>query len=420
MARARAALGKIKDADSDFQQALQIRRDIGDKRGLGDTLIDMGNFFNDRGEHDQALKMYKEALELERDIGNESLQASCLNNIGAVYSEKNQYADALTYFQQVLQLREKSNVPGDIVEAVQNLGQVLASMGQYSQAISYFIRALDLRRRMNDPKGAALVSYALGALFDYQGRFGAAVSSKGDAVKTLRELKDGSSWMPEVLGSYAESLVLAGRGDEAKSSLDEALKLAHEVNDDGLVAQTLDFQGDAFFYQGNLKTARSLYEQSMQAAIASKDAEKILLAKTGLAEVEVRENNGRKAIPDLRKLIQQADDLSLKYSSVECSIFMGEAMIQAHDYVHARQELQRALLLADKFGQQPLSAHAHYLLATIARDSSNNADAQDNYRSVIATLDTMKKDAGAEKLLQRSDLKLMYEDSTRWLQSGKS
>ena len=32
----------------------------------------------------------------------------------------------------------------------------------------------------------------------------------------------------------------------------------------------------------------------------------------------------------------------------------------------------------------------------------------------------MKKDAGAEKLLQRSDLKLMYEESARWLQAGKS
>lgn len=226
--------------------------------------------------------------------------------------------------------------------------------------------------------------------------------------------------MPEILGNYGEALVLAGRGDEAQGSLEEALSRAHELKNDGLVAQTLDFQGDAFFYRGNFQAARSLYEQSLQAANRSKNAQKILFAKIGLAEVEVREKNGRQAIPDLRKLIQQADDLSLKYSSGECSIFMGEAMMQSHDYAHARQELQRALLLADKFGQQPLSAHAHYLLATIARDAGNNTDAQDNYRSVISTLDTMKRDAGAEKLLQRSDLKLMYEDSSHWLQPAKS
>ncbi len=78
------------------------------------------------------------------------------------------------------------------------------------------------------------------------------------------------------------------------------------------------------------------------------------------------------------------------------------------------------MLLSDKLGQQALSAHARYLLATIARESNDNANAQDNYRAVVRMLDTMKKEPGAEKLLQRSDLKLMYEESTRWSQAGNS
>ncbi len=420
MASAQSSLGETKEAMSNFQEALQIRREIGDKRGLGDSLIDLGNLSDDRGDHEQALKMYKEALELERDIGNESLQATCLNNIGSVYSEKGQYDDALTYFQQVLQLREKSKAPQDIVEAVQNLGQVLANMGHYDQAISYYMRALDLRRSMNDPQGTALASYGLGTLFDYQGRFGAAVNAKQDALKTFRELKDRSFWMAEILGSYGYSLVLAGRGDEAKSSLDEALSLSRELKNDGLIAETLGFEGDAFFYQGNFKAAHSLYDQALQAATRSKEGRRVLLAKIELAQAEVREKNGRQAIPNLRALMQQADELGLKYSSVECSIFMAEAMVQSHDNTHARQELQRALLLTDKYGQQALGAHAHYLLATIARDSGNNTEAQDNYRSVIRTLDTIKKEAGAEKLLQRADMKLMYEESAHGSQAGKS
>jgi len=158
----------------------------------------------------------------------------------------------------------------------------------------------------------------------------------------------------------------------------------------------------------------------LQAATRAKDPEQILLAKISLAEVDVREKNGRQAIPKLRALMQQADELSLKYSSVECSIFLAEAMMQTRDNAHARQELQRALLLADKFGQQSLSARAHYLLATIAHDSGDNAEAQDHYRSVAHTLDAMKKEAGAEKLLQRSDLKQMYEESTHGSQAAKS
>jgi tetratricopeptide (TPR) repeat protein len=402
------------------QEALQIRREIGDKRSLGDTLIDMGNLSDDRGDHDGALKMYKEALELEREIGNESLQAICLNNIGSVYSEKNQYDDALTYFQQVLQLREKSKVPQDIVEAVHNLGQVLGGMGQYDQAISDYMRALDLRRSMNDPRGAALESYGLGVLFDYQGRFGAALNAKQEAVKTLRDLKDKTFWMAEVLGGYGSALILAGRGDEAKGSLDEALNLSRELKNDGVVAQTLGFQADALFYQNNFKAAHPLYEQALQAAVRSKEADRILIAKINLAKVEVREKNGRQVISQLKTLVQQANDSSLKYSSVECSIFLAEAMMQSHDDAHARQELQRTLLLSDKLGQQALSAQTHYLLAKIAQDSGDNAEAQDNYRWVTRILDTIKKESGAEKLLQRADLKQMYEDASHGPPAGKN
>jgi serine/threonine protein kinase/tetratricopeptide (TPR) repeat protein len=418
MAVAQAALGDSKSAMSNFNEALQIRRDIGDKRGLGDTLIDMGNLADDRGDHDGALKMYKEALELEREIGNESMQAVCLNNIGSVYSEKGQYEDALTYLQQVLQLREKSKVPQDIVEALHNLGQALTSMGEYDQAIAYYMKALELRRSINDTRGAALETYGLGGLFDFQGRFGAAVHSKEEALKTFRDLKDRTFWMGEILGGYGQALILAGRMDEAKSSLDEALNLARELKNDGLVAQTIGFQGDAFFYRGNFGAAHSLYDQALQAAMRSKDTERILLAKISLAKVTVREKKGSGGIANLRALMQQADEGGLKYSAVECSVFMAEAMLQARDAAHAREELGRALLRSDKLGQQALSAQAHYLLGTIGRETKDNAEARDQFRWVVNTLDTMKKDQGAENLLQRADLKQMYEDSANWLKTS--
>ena len=414
-----ASLGKSKDALTNFQEALQIRREIGDKRGLGDTLIDLGNFYNDGGDHDQALKMYKEALQTQRDLGNESLQAICLNNIGTAYSEKGQYEDSLIYYQQALQLREKSQVPRDIVEAVHNLGETSAQMGQYDQAITYYLRALDLRRSMDDPRGAAIESYSLGTLFDYQGRFGAAINAKQEALKNFRGINDRTTWMAKMLDGAAEALILAGRGDEAKSYLDEALSLARELKTDGVIAEALGFQGDAFFYRGDFKSARASYTQAMQTALHSKEPDTILLAKASLAKVEVQEKHTTEAISSLRSLVQQADDLGLKYTSVESSIFMAEAMMQSRDYSHARQELGRAVPLSDKLGMQPLSARGHYLLAVIEQNSGNSSDAYDNYREALRLLDLMKKDAGAEKLLQRADFQAIYDQSTRGTQAAK-
>ena len=412
IARTEVLLGKNKEALVNFQEALQIRRDIGDKRGLGDTLIDLGNFYDDRGDHDQALRMYKESLQIERDVGNESLQAACLNNIAGVYFAKGEYEDARTYYLQALQLREKSKVPEDIVETVHNMAETSVRMGDYDQAFSQYMRALDLRRSMNDTRGAGIESYTLGMILDYQGRFGAAINSKQAALSTFQDLKDKTYWMAEILGGYGQSLILAGRGAEAKSYLDDALNLSRELKNDGMTSQTLSFQGDAAYYRGDSKAAGALYEQALQAASRSKEPDKVLIAKIDLAKVGIQEGHGQQAGAKLRPLLEQAEHLGLKYTLVDCSVSMAEAMIQSKDSTHAQQELERALLQADKLGLRPLSAKAHYLLAGIFRVSSNPVEALQHYQDALQLISAMQADPGAEKLLERSDFKTMYEGSS--------
>ena len=413
MAVVEVSLGKPKDALDHYQEALQVRREIGDKRGLAETLLDLGNFYDDRGDHDQGLKMYKEALQLERDLGNEGLQAICLNNIGAVYYEKAQYEDARTYYEQALQLREKSKVPQDIVESIHNLAETSVRMGRYDQAITEYMRALDLRRSMNDTRGAAIESYTVGVMFDYQGRYGAAINSEQDGLKTFQALQDKTTWMADIASGYGEALILAGRGQEAKPYLEEALNLARVLKSDGLLAQSLTFQGDVAYYSGDVKSASGFYQQALQAATHSKEPDRILTAKVKLAKVAVDSGHASQAMASLRQLMKEADEQGVAHISVECSIWLAQAMIQGHENVRAQQELEGALLRSDKLGLKPLSARAHYLLATSLRATGNRADAQLHFRQVQQLLEGMSKEAGAEKIMQRSDFKSMYDEATR-------
>ena len=418
MAKAQDVLGDSKSALSNFQQALAMRREIGDMRGLGDTLIDMGNFYDERGDHDQALKFYKEALQIQRDLGSERAQAICLNNIGAVYFEKAQYEDALAYYQQALQLREKANVPQDLVESVHNLAETSVRMGQYDQAVSQYMRALDLWRNMNDTRGAAVESYTLGTIFDYQGRFGAAIDPMLDALKTFQEMKDKTDWMVQIEGGYGEALTLAGRGDEASPYLNDALSLSRQLKNQGLESQVLVFQGNVPYYRGDSKSAKALYEQALQAATHSKEPERILIAKVALAKISAAEESLPQAISSFHKLTQEADDQGVPNVSVECSIYMAEAMIRNHDNERARQELERALQRADKIGLKPLSVKAHYLLGNAMRASGNELEAQQHYLTTTQMLDDMRKEPGSDKILQRSDFKTMYDEATRLSQSA--
>jgi len=396
-----------------------VYKEIGARKEAGDTLIDLGNFYQERGQHDQALQMYKESLQIQRDSGDEVYQALCLNNIGNVYLSNGQYDDALTYFQQALGLREKLKVQGDIADTLHNIAETNAQMGQYDQALSQYLRALDLYRSASDKRGVAINSYGMGMVFGYQGRLGAALNSKQEALKTFRELQDRSPLMAEILSGYGGALAEAGQWDEAQKTLNEALSLARELKSEPAVAATLNFQGDSAFYRGDFNSARTLYGQAIQAASRTKERDKVLDSKIGLARIAVSEGHSREAISSLKSLAQEADSLGLKYLSVECSIYVGEALVNSKDYSRARQELEPALGKAEKLGLRTLLARDHYLLGTALRLAGNGTEATGHYREALRLLDEARKEAGAEKVIERSDLKTIYTEAARWSQVGK-
>lgn len=413
-------LGKSDEALKNYNEALRLRREIADKRGISDTLIDLGNLENERGQYGQAMPMFKESLQIKRDLGDENSQALDLNNIGNVYFAEADYQAALTFYQQALQLREKMKVPADVAETVHNLGDTDLRMGQFDQALTYYLRALDLYRSADDKRDAAIESHSTAEVFKYQGRYGAALKAEDEALSVFRQLQDHGSWLGDILSGYGNALSLLGRGDEAQKSLDEARDIAHAIKSDPLAAQILNFQGDRFFYTGDLKSAKSEYQQALRAASHTTDRDKVLVSKLNLAKVSVAEGNSRDAIKVLRGLAAEADTSGLKYFSLECSVYLAKALISVKDYSLAKQELAGTLDKSDKLGARMLLIKSHFLLADVFRLTGNSPEASSHYREAVRLLDEISKEPGADKVIERTDLKPIYQESTRWLQAANN
>jgi eukaryotic-like serine/threonine-protein kinase len=420
IANVQSSLGKPEVALAGYTQALNLRREIGAKRDTANTLIAMGALFASRGQSDKALQMFKESLQIQRDIGDEPNQALCLNNIGAVYEEQGKYDDALTYYQQSLQLREKLGVPADIADTLHNQAAVYSKTAQYDQAMASYMRALDIRHKGADNRAAALESDGIGLVFLSQGRLGAAVSSLQEAVKGFREAKDRSEDMAQILNDFAKALAKAGRGAEAAKVLEEALGLAGELKNDKLMSDVLNTQGDVLFYRGDLKAAKSLYQQGLQVASRAKAQDNILLLRLNLAEVAIAEGRSQSAFGDLQAILVQADSLNLRYLSLRTSVDMAEAMISTKDYSHARQGLDRAMGTSEKLGVRMETARIRYLLGNLLRLTGNGTEAGNQYQQAITLLDDIKKEPGAEHVMDRSDLHTIYTEASRWSAGGKS
>lgn len=409
--------GKVDAALADYRQALQLQREIAMKKEVGDTLIDMGVVYQSRGDFDQALQNYKESLQIQRDSGDENYEALCLNNIGGVYLGKGDSDNALTYLQQALQLRERLNDPGSIAETLASLGQVYSTTGQYDRALTTSMRALDLWRKAGNARGAADESHDIGLVLLYQGRFGPAIDAMQDAVKGYRATSDRSTEMVELLNDLADTLAQSGRSSESGPLLQEAQAVARGFKNESLQAELLITQGDIRRYSGDWKTARDYYDQAALAAVRGTDSEEVLISRLHVAEADMNQGNVASALREFRNLRRQAESRNLKYRALVSSVDIAEAMIRGKDYSQAEQALQASLAESEKLGSRDQTARVHYLLGDALRLRGNPADASNHYRQAVSLIDAMRKEAGAEKLLQRSDLKVMFTQAAQFAEA---
>ncbi len=68
-------------AFNQYQKALVLYREVGDRAGEAYTLDNIGAEYESHGQYDQALNQYQLALVMARDIGDKVLVQAVLNNI---------------------------------------------------------------------------------------------------------------------------------------------------------------------------------------------------------------------------------------------------------------------------------------------------------------------------------------------------
>ena len=145
MASIQDLTGKPDLALKNYSEALGLMRELGDKQGTADVLSDMGAFNLEHGKYDEALKLFKQSLQLQIDVHNDSSQGIVLTNIGNTYLAKGDFDNARTYFEQSLQVREKLKVPGYIADTLHNLAETSMKTGRFDQAQEQYLKALELR-----------------------------------------------------------------------------------------------------------------------------------------------------------------------------------------------------------------------------------------------------------------------------------
>ncbi len=70
-----------------YEQALQISREIGDRRGEGNRLGNLGLAYSGLGEVARAIEYYEQALQIARETGDRRGEAFASWNLGLLYED---------------------------------------------------------------------------------------------------------------------------------------------------------------------------------------------------------------------------------------------------------------------------------------------------------------------------------------------
>ncbi len=374
IARTNGDIGKSREAEKTYQEELKLRTDAGDKAGSGNALTNLGLLLSQEGRYEEALSNTKQALQIEMQTNNEPGQALCFMNIGLFSFQLAKYDDALTYQQRAVDSFQKLKKPIETALSLNNIGLTYATVGQFDQALSSYTLGLEQARKIGDKLTISAILDGLASLYLIQGRYGDALKSQQEAVNNAQQLQvESGAFVAEVKADYANVLNQVGRAEEAQKILNESLSAALSAQNEDLAAKILNFQGEGFYYRGDFKSARPLFERAQQSASKAKDRLQSLNARLNLARTSVSEGHSSAVVGTLKGLVKESETLGAKYIAAECSVTLAEALLGTKDYTHAREELESVLRKSQDSGMKSLEPRAHYLLSQALRASGNAA-----------------------------------------------
>jgi CHAT domain-containing protein/tetratricopeptide (TPR) repeat protein len=145
-------LDRLSEALDYHSQALALRRATGDRAGISQSLNNLGLAYRSQRDFAKARTAFEESLQIRRDIQNRSGQANVLVNLAALdYGDFKEYERALGLLGEALALNEAlGNLPGQ-ASVLRHMGRVHVLQNHDEAALAASTRALDLARQVRNP-----------------------------------------------------------------------------------------------------------------------------------------------------------------------------------------------------------------------------------------------------------------------------
>ncbi|MBD3886895.1 tetratricopeptide repeat protein [Phormidium tenue FACHB-886] len=257
-------LSNYKQAIDDYQQSLELAREIGDRQGEGRALGNLGTAYNRLGNCHEAIEFHRQYLAIAQEIGDRRGEGIALGKLGIAQHSLN-CAEAIEFYQQALAIaREIGNRQAECTD-LGSLGLAYYSLGNYSEAIAYHQQSLAVAREIGNRQAECTDLGSLGLAYYKLGNYSEAIEYAQQHLNVAREIGDrpGEGAGLRELGAV---LIKLEQHSEALENLQNALSIFREVNSRTGEAETLKNLAELHQKTGSSELARQECDQALAIA----------------------------------------------------------------------------------------------------------------------------------------------------------
>ena len=271
--------GRMNEARANFEAALTIHREIGDRTGEASDLDCLGSVYRAQGRAEDAIASHEAALTICRATGDRRQEGVALGNLGIVHRALGHHEIARAFYESSLAIhREVGNRSSEGV-VLSNLGNLLRAEGRLEDARVQHEAALAVHRLVANRRSEGHVLGSLGNVYTDLGRLDEARAHFEAALAIHREFGD-RRFEGVVLGYLGTLHSQLGKWEEAAKYYQAALAIAREVGSRHFECGVLGELGNLERDQGRMEAARQLYVSAlaMAAELGDQIAEGAVLA----------------------------------------------------------------------------------------------------------------------------------------------
>jgi tetratricopeptide (TPR) repeat protein len=152
-------------AQTYYQQALQIYIEFNDRYSQAGTYHQLGRVAEEQREWEQAQAYYQQALQICIEFNDRYSQARTYHQLGIVAQEQREWEQARAYYQQALQIKIEFNDRYSQASTYHQLGIVAQEQREWEQAREYLLKDLEISVEFHDTHGTGITLRSLARLW---------------------------------------------------------------------------------------------------------------------------------------------------------------------------------------------------------------------------------------------------------------